>query len=26
VEIKDATTNKTKMYRFDASGKPLRDN
>ena len=26
VEIKDAATNKTKMYRFDASGKPLRDN
>lgn len=26
VEIKDATTNKTKMYRFDANGKPMRDN
>ncbi|HMG91475.1 MAG TPA: hypothetical protein VK589_15555 [Chryseolinea sp.] len=26
VEIKDAATNKTKMYRFDASGKPLSDN
>jgi len=25
VEIKDAATNKTKMYRFDASGKPLKD-
>jgi len=25
VEIKDATTNQTKMYRFDASGKPIRE-
>ena len=26
VEIKDATTNKTKTFRFDASGKPMKDN
>ena len=26
VEIKDATTNKTTTYRFDASGKPMKDN
>ena len=25
VEIKDATTNQTKMYRFDANGKPIRE-
>jgi nucleoside-specific outer membrane channel protein Tsx len=25
VEIKDATTNKTMAYRFDASGKPIRE-
>ena len=26
VEIKDASTNKTKAFRFDASGQPMRDN
>ncbi|HEX6889888.1 MAG TPA: hypothetical protein VF141_04330 [Chryseolinea sp.] len=26
VEIKDATTNRTKTYRFDANGKPMSDN
>src|SRR5688572_18375531 len=25
VEIKDATTNQTKMYRFDANGKPIKE-
>ena len=25
VEIKDATTNKTTAYRFDASGKPIKE-
>ena len=25
VEIKDATTNKTMAYRFDASGKPIKE-
>src|SRR5262245_20292645 len=26
VEIRDASTNRTKSYRFDANGKPMRDN
>lgn len=26
VEIKDPSTNKAKAFRFDASGKPMRDN
>lgn len=26
VEIKDATTNRTNTYRFDGSGKPMKDN
>jgi len=26
VEIKDASTNKAKAFRFDASGKPMKDN
>lgn len=26
VEIKDPSTNKSKAYRFDANGKPMRDN
>ena len=26
VEIRDASTSKTKSYRFDANGKPMRDN